>query len=128
LLLLGWGTGSGNDKVLAGIEEAATAAAAATKRFVLTEAKGAVAPPLGPLPPEELSEVFLGRPGVRLGGEELPLISGFLKAAAAAFLVNRTAVLRFTPEGEPVKLLLEEGVVPDFTGVTGVNATLDRRS
>ena len=96
--------------MLAGIEEAATAAPAALKRFVLVDDEGAVAPPLGPLPSGKLFKVLLCRTGVRLG-EELPFISGSLKAA---FLLKRAAVLRFTLEDEPVKLLLEDGVIPDF--------------
>lgn len=84
---------------------ATAAAAAATKRFVqplvlallMGKAEG------GPEMSGVLSETLRGRPTGRRGGELLPpAVSGFLKAAAAAFFVKRTAVRRLTPDGEPV--------------------------
>ncbi len=53
--------------------------------------------------------------------------SGFLKAAAA-FLVNRTAVRRLTPDGEPVRWAPAPAPAADLTGVTGNVAGATRLS
>ena len=66
---------------------------------------------------DELSEAFRGRPIFRRGGELPPASGGFLNAAAAAaFLVNNTAVRRLTPDGDPA---VNCGLTLVLTGVTG---------
>ena len=75
----------------------------------------ALALPLGVA--DEPSEAFRGRPIFRRGGELFPASGGFLNAAAAAaFLVNNTAVRRLTPEGDPA---VNWGLALVLTGVTG---------
>ena len=84
--------------------------AAATNRFVVEDIGVAEAGGAGEgtvvvlvAVAEVGSTVLRGLPMLRRAGEVDP--SGFLKAAAAAaFLVNNTAVRRFTPEGDPLKL------------------------
>ena len=70
-----------------------------------------------------LSETLRGRPTGRRGGELLPqAVSGFLKAAAAAFFVKRTAVRRLTPEGDPVSCGLTAALLGlVLTGVVGID-------